>query len=108
MLFRLKCIWFSSITARLARLSRPKGVEMRRQPCIIWVGDRYKVRYYKGEVLITLVLVLNIMPLAVIYIVACIYSKLSGILLQSPQEALRAALGHLSDGYQSRTGGTCP
>ena len=48
---------------------------MRRQPCIVHAGDGYKVRHYKGEVLITLVLVLNIMPLAVIHIVAYIYSK---------------------------------
>ena len=39
------------------------------------MGDRYKVKHYKGKVLITLVLVLNIMPLAVIYIVAYMYSK---------------------------------
>ena len=48
---------------------------MRRRPCIVCVGDRCEVRYCKGEVLITLVSVLNIMPLAVIYIVACIYGK---------------------------------
>ena len=39
------------------------------------IGDRCEVKYYKGEVLITLVLVLNIMPLAIIYIVVYIYSK---------------------------------
>ena len=61
--------------AGLARLSRPRGAEMRRRPCMVYVGDRYKVRYYKGEVLITLVLVLNVMPLAIIYIIACIYNK---------------------------------
>ena len=61
--------------ARLARLSRPKGVEMRWRPCTVCVGDGYKVRCYKGEVLIALVLVLNIMPLAVIYTVIYIYSK---------------------------------
>ena len=32
---------------------------------------------------------------------------MSGILLQSPQEALRAALRHPSDGCRSRAGGTC-
>ena len=37
--------------------------------------DGYKVRYYKGEVSITLVSVLNIMPLAVIYAVTYTYSK---------------------------------
>ena len=75
MLSRLKYVWFSGATAGLARLGRPGGVEMRRRPCMVYVGDRYKVRYYKGEVLITLVLVLNIMLLAVIYIVTCVYSK---------------------------------
>ena len=42
---------------------------------MIYVGDRYKVKCYKGEVLIALVLVLNVIPLAIIYIVACAYSK---------------------------------
>ena len=42
---------------------------------MVRVGDRYKVRYYKGEVLITLVSVLDIMPLAIIYVVMCVYSK---------------------------------
>ena len=42
---------------------------------MVWMGDRYKVRYYKGEVSIALVLVLNVMPLAVIYIVVYVYSK---------------------------------
>ena len=57
------------------QLSRPKGAEIRRQPCIVHVGDKCKVKYYKGEVSITLVSVLNITPLAVIYIVAYIYGK---------------------------------
>ena len=48
---------------------------MRQWPCTVRAGDRYKVKYYKGEVLITLVLVLNVMPLAIIYIVACVYGK---------------------------------
>jgi hypothetical protein len=48
---------------------------MRWWPCIIHTGDGYKVRCCKGEVLITLVLVLNITPLAVIYVVAYTYSK---------------------------------
>ena len=61
--------------ARLARFSRPKGVEIRGQPCIIHTGDKYKVKYYKGEVLITLVLVLDIIPLAIIYIIVCVYNK---------------------------------
>ena len=75
MLFKLGHVWFSSTITRLVRLSRPRGAEMRRRPCTVHVGDRYEVRYYKGEVLIALVLVLNIMPLAIIYIVACVYSK---------------------------------
>ena len=57
------------------RLSRPRGVEIRRRPCTVCVGDRYKVKYYKGEVSIALILVLDIMPLAVIYMVICVYSK---------------------------------
>ena len=39
------------------------------------MGDGCEVRYYKKEVLIALVSVLNIMPLAIIYIVICVYSK---------------------------------
>ena len=34
---------------------------------MVRVGDKYEVKYYKGEVLIALVSVLNIMPLAVIH-----------------------------------------
>ena len=75
MLSRLGRVWFFSAIAGLARLSRPRGVEMRRRPCMVRAGDRYKVRRYGGEVLITLVLVLNITPLAVIYMVAYVYSK---------------------------------
>ena len=60
---------------RLARLSRPKGAEIRRRPCIVYIGDKYKVRHCKEEVLIALVLVLNIMPLAIIYTVMYVYSK---------------------------------
>ena len=48
---------------------------MRRRPCIVRVGDRCEVKYYKGEVLIALVLVLDIMLLAVIYAVTYVYSK---------------------------------
>ena len=76
MLFRLGRVWFFGTIARLARLGRPRGAETRRRPCTVRVGDRCEVRRYKGEVLITLVSVLDIMPLAVIYIVACVYSKL--------------------------------
>ena len=39
------------------------------------MGDRCEVKYCKGEVLITLVSVLNIMPLAVIYVVMYAYSR---------------------------------
>ena len=42
---------------------------------MVRVGDGYKVKHYKGEVLIALVLVLDIMPLAIIYAVACVYGK---------------------------------
>ena len=61
--------------AGLARLSRPRGAETRRRPCTVRAGDRCEVKYCKGEVLITLVLVLNIMPLAIIHAVICVYSK---------------------------------
>jgi len=49
-LSRLGRIWFSSATARLVRLSRPRGVEIRRRPYIIRAGDRYKVGRYSGVV----------------------------------------------------------
>ena len=75
MLSRLGRVWFSNTIARLARLSRPRGAETRRRPYTIRVGDGYKVKRYKKKVLITLVLVLNITPLAIIYAVAYIYSK---------------------------------
>ena len=42
---------------------------------MVRAGNRCKVGYYKKEVLIALISVLNIMPLAVIYIVAYIYGK---------------------------------
>ena len=61
--------------ARLARLSRPRGAEIRRRPYIVRVGNGCEVRRYKGEVLIALVLVLNITPLAIIYAVAYTYNK---------------------------------
>ena len=44
---------------------------------MVRVGDRYKVKYCKGEVLITLVSVLNVMPLAIIYIVVYVYGRAS-------------------------------
>ena len=75
MLSRLKHIWFSSAIAGLARLGWPGGAETRRRPYIVRAGDRCKVGCYKGEISIALVSVLNVMPLAVIYMVACIYSK---------------------------------
>ena len=48
---------------------------MRRQPYTVHVGDRCEVGHCKKEVLIALVLVLDIIPLAVIYAVAYTYSK---------------------------------
>jgi len=48
---------------------------MRRRPYTVRVGDGYKVRRYRGEVLITLVSVLAITSLAVIRAVAYTYSK---------------------------------
>ena len=74
-LFRLGHVWFFGATAGLARLGRPGGAETRQRPCTVRAGDRCKVRCCEGEVLIALVLVLDIMPLAVIYVVACVYSK---------------------------------
>ena len=75
MLSRLGRVWFPSAIVRLVRLGRPRGMEIRRRPYIVRVGDRYKVRRYRGEVLITLVLVLAIMPLAIIRVVIYTYSK---------------------------------
>jgi hypothetical protein len=75
MLSKLGYIWFFSTTARLARLSRPRGVKMRQWPCTVRAGNGYKVRCYKGEVLIALVSVLDVMPLAIIYIVIYAYGK---------------------------------
>ena len=60
--------------ARLTRLSQPKGAEIRQQPCTVHVGDKYKVKHYKEEVSIALVSVLDIMPLAIIYIIIYMYS----------------------------------
>ena len=48
---------------------------MRRRPCTVRIGDGCEVKCYKGEVLIALVSVLDVMPLAVIYIVAYVYGK---------------------------------
>jgi hypothetical protein len=61
--------------ARLMQFSQPKGAEIRRWPCMVYTGDEYKIKHYKGEVLIALVSVLNITPLAVIYMVIYTYSK---------------------------------
>ena len=61
--------------AGLAQLSRPRGAEIRRRPCMVHAGDRCKVGCYKGEVLIALVLVLDVIPLAVIYAVVYVYSR---------------------------------
>ena len=75
MLFRLGHVWFSNTIARLARLGWPRGVEMRQQPCTVRAGDGCKVKHYKKKVLIALVLVLDVMPLAIIHVVTCVYSK---------------------------------
>ena len=72
---RLGHAWFSSAIARLVRLSQPRGAEIRRRPCTVRAGDGYKVKYYKGKVSIALVLVLDVIPLAIIYAVAYTYSK---------------------------------
>ena len=72
---RLGRVWFSSATARLARLSQPWGAEMRRWPCIVCVGDGCEVRRCGGEVSIALVSVLAITPLAVTYTVTYAYGK---------------------------------
>ena len=72
---RLGRVWFSSAITRLAQLSRPRGVEIRQWPCTVRAGDGCEVRRYKGEVSIALVSVLNVILLAVIYVVACVYSK---------------------------------
>ena len=61
--------------ARLVRLSWPRGAETRGRPYMVRAGDGYKVRRCEGEVLIALVSVLNITPLAVIYMVAYTYNK---------------------------------
>ena len=61
--------------AGLARLSRPRGAEIRRQPYTVRAGDGCEVRHCKEEVLITLVLVLDVMPLAIIHAVAYVYGK---------------------------------
>ena len=42
---------------------------------MVRAGDRYKVRRCEGEVLITLVSVLDIIPLAIIHVVVYIYNK---------------------------------
>ena len=75
MLSKLGRVWFSSTMAGLARLSRPGGAETRRRPCTVRAGDGCEVGRCKGEVLIALVLVLNVTPLAVIYVVAYVYGK---------------------------------
>ena len=72
---RLGRVWFFNTIARLARLSRPRGAEMRQWPCTVHAGDGCEVRHCKGEILIALVSVLDITPLAIIYAVAYIYSK---------------------------------
>jgi len=75
MLSRLGRIWFSSATARLARLGQPRGAETRRRPYTVRAGDGYKVGRYRGEVLIALVSVLAIISLAIIRVVVYAYGK---------------------------------
>ena len=48
---------------------------MRWRPCTVHVGDGCEVKCYKGEVSIALVSVLDVMPLAIIYIVVCVYGR---------------------------------
>jgi hypothetical protein len=48
---------------------------MRRWPCTVHAGDRCEIRRYKGEVLIALISVLDIVPLAIIYAVVYAYSR---------------------------------
>jgi len=61
--------------ARLVRLSWPRGAEIRRRPYTVHAEDGCEVGYYRGEVLIALVLVLAITPLAVIRAVIYTYGK---------------------------------
>jgi len=68
-------VWFSSVTAGLTQLSRPKGGEMRQWPYIVRAEDKYKVGHYKEKISIILVLVLAITPLAITYVVIYVYSK---------------------------------
>ena len=75
MLSRLGHVWFSGTIAKLARLNRPRGAETRRRPYTVRAENGCKVRHYKEKVSITLILVLDIMPLAVIHAVAYAYSK---------------------------------
>jgi len=72
---RLGRIWFFGATAGLARLSRPRGAETRRRPCIVRVGDGCEVGRCRGEILIALVLVLAVISLAIIRAVVCAYGK---------------------------------
>ena len=75
MLSRLGRVWFFNTIIGLARLGRPRGAETRRRPYTVRTGDGCEVRHYKGEVLIALVSVLDITPLAIIYVVMCTYGK---------------------------------
>ena len=60
---------------RLARLSRPGGAETKWRPYTVHAGDGCEVRRCGGEVSITLVSVLDVMPLAIIHAVIYIYNK---------------------------------
>ena len=75
MLSRLGRIWFSGAMARLARLSWPRGAEIRWRPYTVRAGDGCKVRHCGGGVSIALVSVLAITPLAIIRAVTYTYGK---------------------------------
>jgi len=75
MLSRLGHVWSSGATARLAQLGWPRGAEIRRRPYTVRAGDGCKVRRYRGEVSIALVLALVITPLAVIRVVTYTYGR---------------------------------
>jgi hypothetical protein len=75
MLSKLGRVWFFSTIARLTQLSWPREAKIRQWPYIVRTGDGCEVRCYKGEVSITLVLVLDVIPLAIIYVVICAYSR---------------------------------
>ena len=72
---RLGRVWFFGVTAGLTQFGRPKGVGIKRWPCTIRVGNGCEVGRCGGNVSIALVLVLAVTLLAVIHVVAYMYSK---------------------------------